>query len=83
LIHQCIILLTFATWRIDAIGTVVIGAGHALAFWLRGPTLRMVDRTVVLIDTLTLVAHAAIVPSSAGRSLVLGAINLGSITIAM
>ena len=96
-VHLVTIALTASIWRlarrprltmsklawIDGLGTVAIGVAHACAFGVRGGDQRMIDLTLILLFTQTLVARAAIVPSTPARSLALGSINLSAATIAM
>jgi hypothetical protein len=68
---------------IDALGTVAMGLAHALSLALKPGEQRTVDLSIILVLTQTLVARAAIVPSTAARTLALGAVNLTSLAVAM
>jgi serine/threonine-protein kinase len=95
LIHLGAVVFAFATARltrsprlnleqlglIDAAGTIAVGVAHAaaLGFTAKAPT---VELGMVLVFTQTLVARAAVVPSTASRTLAIGCTNLAMLIAA-
>lgn len=90
IVHLVAIALAAVAWRIAArrtgtvaqssafevLGTVTIGCAHAGSLALVAGNQLAVDLSLVLVYTQTLVARAAIVPSTTKRTVLVGAVNL-------